>query len=120
MAEKWSDELPNDVFLSDAERTYMNALAKIKEGLAKGFDFESAGTAVNINDASLRQAVFDDVLKVIIAEEHFIKRLPLEQISRTLNLPIDRLEKALTEMLEDVEQTTLNALHNNSEKGTEH
>jgi len=120
MAEKWFDELPDDAFLSEAEKTYMNALAKIKEGLAKGFDFNSASASVMIDDETLRQAVFDDVLKVIIAEEHFTKKVPLEQISQKLNLPIDRLDKARTEMLEDVENSTVNALHNDTEKGTEH
>jgi hypothetical protein len=120
MAEKWSDELPDDAFLSEAEKTYMNALAKIKEGLTKGFDFASASAGVMIDDESLRQAVFDDVLKVIIAEEHFIKMVPLEQISKKLNLPIDRLERARSEMLEDVENTTMNALYKDVEKGTEH
>lgn len=120
MSEKWSDGLPDDAFLSEAEKTYMNALAKIKEGLAKGFDFNSATAAVMIDDESLRQAVFDDVLKVIIAEEHFIKKVSLEQISQKLNLLIDRLEKARTEMLEDVEKSAVNAMYNNIEKGTEH
>lgn len=120
MAEKWSDEQPDDVFLSEDEKTYMNALVKIKQGLAKGFDFESASAAVMIDDEPLRQAVFDDVLKVIIAEEHFMKAVPLEQISRQLNLPIDRLEKANSEMLEDVEETTVKALYKDVEKGTEH
>jgi len=120
MAEKWSDELPDDAFLSEAEKTYMNALAKIKEGLAKGFDFVSASSAVIIDDETLRQAVFDDVLKVIIAEEHFIKKIPLEQISQKLNLPIDRLEKARAEMLEDVEESAVSSKFNNIERGTEH
>jgi hypothetical protein len=120
MTEKWSDELPDDAFLSEAEKTYMNALVKIKQGLAKGFDFVSASAAVRIDDEPLRQAVFDDVLKVIIAEAHFVKEVPLEQIGKQLNLPIDRLEKARSEMLEDVEKTTVNAFYNANEKGTEH
>lgn len=120
MAEKWSDELPDDAFLSEAEKTYMNALAKIREGLAKGSDFVSASSSVMIDDEALRQIVLDDVLKVIIAEEHFVRNVPLEQISRNLNLPIDRLEKAQAEMLEDVEKTTVNAMHNYNKRGTEH
>lgn len=120
MAEKWSDDLPDDAFLSEAEKTYMNALAAIKEALSKGSDFNSASTAVKIDDESFRKAVLDDVLKVIIAEEHFVKQVPLEQISQKLNLPLDYLEKAQAEMLEDVEKTTVNAMHNHIEKGTEH
>ena len=118
MSEKWSDGLPDDALLSD-EETYMHALAKIKEGLSKGFDYVSACATVMIDDEALRQTVFDDVLKVIIAEEHFVKKVPLDQIGQKLNLPIGRLEKACAEMLEDVEKTTLDSLYS-SEKGTEH
>lgn len=120
MTEKWSDELPDDAFLSESEKIYMMALAKIREGLMKGFDFESASTTVTIADNNLRQAVLDDVLKVILAEEHFVLMVPLEQLSRKLNLPLERLEKAQAEMLEDVEETTINALQEGMEKGTEH
>jgi len=120
MAEKWFDELPNDGFLSEAEKTYMQALEKIREGLAKGFDFMSASASVVIDDDSLKQAVLDDVLKVLIAEEHFVKKVPLEDLGRKLNLPLDRLEKARTEMLEDIEKSSLNAFYSESEKGTEH
>lgn len=120
MTEKWSDGLPDDAFLSEAEKTYMNALTKVKEGLAKGFDFNSASSTVRIDNKSLRQAVLDDVLKVIIAEEHFVKMVPLDKISQALNLPMERLEKAQAEMLEDVEETTINAMHKDIEKGTEH
>ena len=120
MSEKWSDELPDDAFVSEAEKVYKNALATIKEGLSKGFDFMSASTGVRIDNESLRQAVLDDVLKVIIAEEYFVMQVPLEQVSQKLNLPLDRLEKARSEMLEDVEKSTVNALYNNIERGTEH
>ncbi|MBI5076670.1 MAG: hypothetical protein HZB62_16100 [Nitrospirae bacterium] len=116
MTEKWSDELPDDAFLSQAEKTYMHALAKIREGLAKGFDFVSASASVNIDDPSLKQIVLDDVLKVIIAEDHFIRQIPLEEISRKLTMPIDRLEKARAEMLEDVEETTIKAMEKISKK----
>lgn len=120
MVEKWSDELPDDAFMSEAEKVYKNALATIKEGLSKGFDFVSASTGVRINNEFLRKAVLDDVLKVIIAEEHFVMKVPLDQISRELNLPLDHLEKARSEMFDDVEKTTVNALHNVIEKETEH
>lgn len=120
MPEKWSDELPNDASLSGADKTYMDALSKIKEGLSKGFDFVSASSSVIIDDESLRQTVLDDVMKVIIAEEHFMKKTPLEQVSRKLNLPLSILEKARTEMLEDVETSAMQSWGDGIEKGTEH
>lgn len=120
MTEKWSDELPDDAFLSEEEQIYMHALVQIKAGLAKGFDFASASAVVSIADEAVKRTVLDEVLKVIIAEEHFVNKSPLDQISRQLNLPADRLEEAMAEMLEDVEKSTVKALYNNAEKRTEH
>jgi hypothetical protein len=120
MAKKWFEELPEDTFYSESEKIYMAALKAVKAGLAKGYDFESASSTVDIQDKQLRQTVLDDVLKVIIAEEHFTKKIPLDQISTALNLPMERLEKARAEMLEDVENSAVTAYYNNIEKGTEH
>jgi len=120
MAEKWFDELPEDAFSSESEKVYMAALKAVKAGMTKGYDFDSASATVDIQDEQLRQTVLDDVLKVIIAEEHFTKKIPLDQISRTLNLPLERLEKARVEMLEDVENSEITAFHDDIKKGTEH
>ncbi len=119
MAEKWSDDLPDDAFLSEEDRIYMQALATIKVGLAKGFDFTGASAAITIEDEARRQSVLDDVLKVILAEEHFMKKTPLAEISRKLNLPEERIDKAVAEMLEDIEKSPISPLHISGE-GTVH
>ena len=120
MAENWSEGLPDDMVASEAEEVYMSALSKMREGLARGFDFNSAAATITIPDASLRQAVLDDVLKVLLAEEHFVLQVPLDQISRKLNLPLEQLKKAQEEMLDDIEQTTSKALHLDTGQETEH
>ena len=84
MAEKWFDELPEDAFSSESEKVYMAALKAVKAGLTKGYDFDSASATVDIQDEQLRQTVLDDVLKVIIAEEHFTKKIPLDQINAAI------------------------------------
>jgi deoxyhypusine synthase len=120
MAEKWFDDVPDDAFFTKGDTIYMEALAKVKAGLAKGFDFETASSALDIKDKELRETVLDDVLKVVIAEEHFAKNIPLEQISRKLNLPVERIEKACKEMFEDVEKSSIDNFYKNMEHGTEH
>lgn len=120
MAEKWFDDVPDSAFSPEEDKIYMEALAEVKAGLAKGLDFETASAMIDIKDNDLRDAVLDDVLKVVIAEEHFAKNIPLEQISRRLNLPIERIEKARKEMFEDIEISSVDAFYNNMEHGTEH
>ncbi|NJD56600.1 MAG: hypothetical protein FIA94_09380 [Nitrospirae bacterium] len=115
MTEKWFDDMPDE-----GEKIYMEALAIVKAGLAKGLDFESACALVNIKDKALQDTVLDDVLKVIIAEEHFANNVPLEQVSRRLNLPIERMERARKEMFEDIEESAVDSFYKNTDHGTEH
>ena len=120
MAEKWFDDLPDNASPADDAGVYLDALAKVKAGLARGLDFETSAARVDIPDHQLRESVLDEVLKALLAEEHFAKKIPLEQISRTLNLPLERIEKALREMLEDVEESAIASYYKNVEHGTEH
>jgi phage terminase Nu1 subunit (DNA packaging protein) len=120
MAEKWCDDVPDDALFADDNRIYSDALAKVKAGLANGLDFEKSAARVDMPDKQLRETVLDEVLKAIIAEEHFAKNIPLEQLSRTLNLPLERIEKAREEMFEDVERSAVDSLHNNIDHGTTH
>lgn len=120
MSETWYDELPEGAPLSETDKIYVRSLAKIREGIMKGLDFETACAALEIADEKLKGHIVDDVLKVFIAEGHFAKGIPLEELGKALGLPLERLEKARAEMFEDIENTAINAYHTNTEKGTEH
>ncbi len=111
--------MPHNEFSPEDDAIYMEALAQVKAGLYKGLDFETAGAMISIRDKNLRETVLDDVLKVIIAEEHFAANIPLEQISRKLNVSIERIEKALKEMFEDVERSAVDTFYKDTEHGTE-
>jgi len=115
MTQEQHDDTPDE-----GKTMYMAALAIVKAGLAKGMDFETAGGMIAIEDKTLREVVLDDVLKVIIAEEHFAKNVPLEQVSRKLNLPIERTEKAREEMFEDIEKSAIDSFYTSSGNGTAH
>ena len=51
------------------------------------------------------------MLKVIIAEEHYNKNIPLDKLSDALKVPVDRLESAKAEMLEDVKNSSIKAFY---------
>ena len=111
MAEKWYDGLPDDALLNETDIAYQDAVKKIREGLEKGLDFNSACAALQIENEKLKNQIIDDMLKVVIAEEHYNKNIPLDKLAATLNVPMDRLESAKAEMLEDVKKSTIKAFY---------
>ncbi len=116
MSEKWYEGLPDDALKSETAKIYEKPEATIREKLAQGFDFESACAAVEVTDEQLRKGIIDDMLKVLIAEEHFTKNVSLDDMSKKLGIEVARLEKAKTEMLEDVKNASVRAFYNSLER----
>ncbi len=85
MSEKWYEGLPDDAFKTETAKMYEKAEATIREKLAQGLDFDSACDAVSVTDAELRKNIIDDVLKVLIAEEHFTKGASLADMAKKLS-----------------------------------
>ena len=117
MAEKWYDDLPDDAFLTETDKAYEKAVSQIREGLEKGLDFESACAAVQFDNEELKKHIIDDMLKVIIAEEHYNKDIPLDKLASALNVSVDRLEAAKREMLEDVKESSIKAFYKGLKSG---
>jgi len=111
MAEKWYEGLPDDAFKTETDKAYEKATAVIREALAKGLDFDTACRAIEVEDENLRKSIIDDVLKVLIAEEHFTKDIPLDELAKRLNVLVDRLEAAKAGMIEDVKNTSIKAFY---------
>ncbi len=111
MGEAWYEGLSDDDFKSETMREYEKASAKIREGLAAGLDFDAACAAIEVKDEGIRNSIIDDMLKVIIAEEHFGKNVRLDELSKKLNVSLERLEAAKTAMLEDVRDTSIKAFY---------
>jgi hypothetical protein len=111
MAEKWYDGLADDAFLNETDIAYEKAISQIREGLEKGLDFDRACAAVEIDNEELKKRIIDDMLKVIIAEEHYNKNIPLDKLAAALKVPVDRLESAKAEMLEDVKKSSIKAFY---------
>lgn len=111
MAEKWYDGLPDDAFLTETDKVYEKAFFQIREGLVKGLDFDTACAAVKVDNEELKKHIIDDMLKVIIAEEHYKQNIPLDKLAAALKVSVDRLESAKAEMLEDVKKTSIKAFY---------
>jgi|SRR5208283_387579 len=86
-------------------KIYDDSIAKIRGGLTNGLSFKEACSMVEVEDADLKKLIFDDALKIMIAEMHYSKGLLLSQISEKLKVPLKTIEIAKKEMMEDVEVT---------------
>lgn len=117
MAEKWYDALPDDAFLNETDKAYEKAISQIRDGLEKGLDFDSACDAVEVDNKELKRHIIDDMLKVIIAEEHYNKNIPLDKLAVALKVPVARLESAKAEMLEDVKNSSIKAFYKGLKPG---
>ncbi len=111
MAEKWYEGLPDDAFKTDTAKIYEKAEAIIREKLDQGLDFDSACAAVTVEDEELRKSIIDDMLKVLIGEEHFTKGVSLDGMAKKLGVEVGRLEKAKAEMMEDVKEASVRAFY---------
>ncbi len=111
MADAWYEGLSDDALKTETAKAYEKAFAKIREGLARGLDFDAACAAIDVKDEELRKIIIDDMLKVLIAEEHFTKNIPLDELAKTLKVTVDRLESAKLSMLEDVKDSSIKAFY---------
>lgn len=111
MAEKWYEGLPDDAFVSEADKAYKEAEAKIRQRLTEGADFDTACSAIDVEDEGLRKNIIEDMLKVLIAEEHFGRDMPLDELAAKYSIDMGRLEKAKASMLEDVRDTSIKAFY---------
>ena len=100
--EPWYDENR-----SESIRQYEQAVTDVKAAVAGGTAFEAAVAAVEVPEGTTSEAIADDALKVILAEEHFAGGKSIDELTTTLGLPAERLNKARAEMLKDVEQAAL-------------
>lgn len=81
---------------------YYDSMEKILTSLRGGSTFEAACSNVDICDASLKNFILDDAIKVMIAELHYKDGLSLLQVAERLDVPVMKISCASLEMLEDV------------------
>jgi hypothetical protein len=85
----------------EEDKIYNESISRIREGMKNGLPFGEACQSINVADEELKEFILDDALKIMIAELHYGKSMPLEEVSKFLNVPMARLSKASLEMIED-------------------
>ncbi len=117
MAEAWYEGLPDDALKTETDKIYEKAEGIIREKLAAGLGFDEACAAIEVEDKELRKDIIDDMLKVLIGEEHFEKSITLDDMAKKYKVPVDRLEEAKAAMLEDVKNTSIKAFYKSLGQG---
>jgi len=101
-------------YTEEESRIYYQTMDEIMEGLKKGLTFREACNAAEVQDGQLRGFIEDDALKIMIADMHYNKGMPLEKVAENLQVPVDRLQQASAEMLEDVGMTAMEVYRANN------
>lgn len=96
---------------------YDDAMIKIRKGMENGLSFSEAFSMVDVQDPDLKSFIEDDAIKVLIAEMHFEKGIPLPKVAETLKVSLKRLNIAVTEMLEDIGTTAAAIYRQNNPDG---
>ncbi|MDI6727932.1 MAG: hypothetical protein QMD44_03265 [Thermodesulfovibrionales bacterium] len=89
-------------YTTEESEIYEKAMARIREGLKNGLNFNEACSVVDVGDEELKRYIVDDALKVMIAEMHYAKGMALRQVADALKVPLKAIDIANMEMLEDV------------------
>lgn len=92
-------------FTEEEDRIYRKYIGMIRSNIGNGVKFDLACQLISVEDQELKAVIIDDALKIEIAELHYGKRIPLDEISRKLGVPMERLLQASNEMVEDVMNT---------------
>lgn len=95
-------------FTPEEGKIYEEAIGKFRSAIAEGKTLRQAYESFAIADKELEALIQADFLKIIIAERHFAKREPLEQIATDLKIPSDLVRDTHARMLQEVGVTAAN------------
>jgi hypothetical protein len=73
---------------------YEDSIKKIATAVEQGLSFDQACSLIAVDDSVVRESIGNDSLKVIIAEMHISRGLPLKHLAMRLRLPLSRLLNA--------------------------
>ncbi len=92
-----------EIIRSDTEQQSLRdgSVKKIVGAVEKGLSFNDACSLVDIRDAEVRDSVYRDALRFLVAEMHYGKGIPLKQLALRLRLSLSRLMNARESMIED-------------------
>ncbi len=101
-------------YTPEEEVIYKGAISKIMDGIKNGLNFNEACSIVDVQDSELKQFIFDDALKIMIAEMHYGKGIPLYDVADKLKVPVRSINIAVMEMLEDAGIASADAYKKNN------
>lgn len=111
MTEKWYDELGNDAFLNEEDKEYRKTVEKIISAVKAGIGFDEACELIDIENVELKSTIAEDALKILIADMHFIQKMPTDKVAEILKISVDRINAARESMLEDVKEASIKAFY---------
>ncbi len=80
------------------------SIGKIRRAVNNGLSFDQACSLVFIENKEFREAVVSEALKILIAEFHIFRGMPLKQLAMKLRLSMSRLLKEKESMDRDPEE----------------
>ncbi len=98
-------------------RIYDEAIKIIRTAIQDGSSLSEACDMAEVEDEGLKQFIEDDALKIAIAEMHYQKNIPMQQIADALKISLKRLNAANMEMLEDIGTTAAGLYRQNNPDG---
>jgi hypothetical protein len=87
---------------------YEDAIKGFQQTIAAGKTLRQAYDSYEIKDKELEKIIQADFLKIIIAERHFGKHQPLEEIAKNLDVTQGLIKNTLARMLQEVGITAAN------------
>ncbi len=102
--EKKKEEMPEfsfKQFTPEEDRIYEDAVKAFREAVEAGKKLKEAYDSHAIADEELRSIIQADFLKILIAERHFAKREPLNDLALSLGVSLDIVTDTMKRMLQE-------------------
>ena len=95
-------------FSPEESTIYEEAVNKYREAIAAGKTLKQAYESYSVEDPGLKSLIQADFLKILIAELHFGKGQPLEEVAKVLNVSPDLIKETHARMLQEAGVTAAN------------
>lgn len=92
----------HEALSAEAKLLYETATQQIRQGLAQGNTYEEACRRLNHLEPTFKAYVFEDFLKILIAEEHLGNNAPIDDLALLLGLPYETMTQAVNNLLEEI------------------
>ncbi len=89
-------------YTPEESKIYEDAINGFQQAIAAGKTLRQAYDSYEIPDKELEKIIQADFLKIVIAERHFGKHQPLEEIAKSLDVTQDLIKNTLARMMQEV------------------